>query len=248
MRQIRCDQGTNFVGAKQELDDQLLKMDQSRVRALERDCDWIEFQFNVPSASHMGGIWVRQIRTARNVLAVLLDQCGTQLDDESLRTFMTEAEAVVNSRPLTVESLSLPDGVEPLTPNHLLTGKSKQADAYLHKRWRRVQYLANEFWSHWKKEYLQSLQEWQKWTRPCRNLAVDDVVIIKDNNLPRNLWQIAQVESVYPHADGYVRKIKLAVGDASLSNNGQRTKLVSYLERPCQKLVLLVPNDEADEE
>ena len=72
----------------------------------------------------MGGIWERQIRTARNVLAVLLDQCGTQLDDESLRTFMTEAEAVVNSRPLTVESLSSLDGVEPLTPNHLLMGKS----------------------------------------------------------------------------------------------------------------------------
>ena len=126
VRQIRCDQGTNFVGAKRELDDQLLKMDQSRVRQflLESDCDWIEFQFNVPSASHMGGIWERQIRTARNVLAVLLDQCGTQLDDESLRTFMTEAEAVVNSRPLTVESLSSLDGVEPLTPNHLLMGKS----------------------------------------------------------------------------------------------------------------------------
>ena len=29
MRQIRCDQGTNFVGAKRELDDQLLQMDHS---------------------------------------------------------------------------------------------------------------------------------------------------------------------------------------------------------------------------
>ena len=73
-------------------------------------------------------------------------------------------------------------------------------------------------------------------------------MIIKDDNLPRNLWQIARVESVYPDADGYVRKVKLAVGDASLSNKGQRTKPVSYLERPCQKLVLLVPNDDTDEE
>lgn len=260
VRQIRCDQGTNFVGAKRELDDQLSKMDQSRVRQflLERDCDWIEFQFNVPSASHMGGIWERQIRTARNVLAVLLDQCGTQLDDESLRTLITEAEAVVNSRPLTVESLSSPDGVEPLTPNHLLTAKSnvvlpppgvfQRADFYLRKRWRRVQYLANEFWSRWKKEYLQSLQRRQKWTRPRRNLAVNDVVIIKNDDLPRNLWKIARVEKVHPDADGYVRKVKLAVGDASLSNKGQRAKPVSYLERPVQKLVLLVPNDEADEE
>ena len=167
------------MGAKCELDNALSTIDQSRVSQflLERNCDWVEFQFNVPSASHVGGIWKRQIRTARNVLAVLVDQGGTQLDDESLRTFMaeTEAEAVVNSRPLTVESLSSPEGVEPLTPNHLLIAKSKvvlpptgvfqRADLYLRKRWRRVQHLANEFWTRWIKEYLQSLQEPQKWTR-----------------------------------------------------------------------------------
>ena len=47
----------------------------------------------------MGGVWERQIRTARNVLSVLLDQSGGQLNDESLRTLMTEVEAIVNSRP-----------------------------------------------------------------------------------------------------------------------------------------------------
>ena len=41
----------------------------------------------------MGGVWERQIRTARNILSVLLDQCGSQLNDESLPTFMTEVEA-----------------------------------------------------------------------------------------------------------------------------------------------------------
>ena len=102
-------------------------IDQSRNQHFlsERNCDWIEFQFNVPSASHMGGVWERQIRTARNVLSVLLDQCGSQLNEESLQTFMTEVEAVVNSRPLTVENITSPDALEPLTPNHLLTGKSR---------------------------------------------------------------------------------------------------------------------------
>ena len=127
VRTIRCDQGSNLVGAKNELEKALSSVDQSRVRhfLLERNCDWIEFQLNVPSASHMGGIWERQIRTAHNVLSVLLDQCGSQLNDESLQTFMTEVEAVVNSRPLTVENLTSPDALEPITPNHLLTGKSR---------------------------------------------------------------------------------------------------------------------------
>ena len=50
---------------------------------------------NVPNASHMGGVWKRQIRTVRNVLSVLLDQHGDQLDDETLRIFLVEAEAIV---------------------------------------------------------------------------------------------------------------------------------------------------------
>ena len=80
----------------------------------------------------MGGVWERQIRTARNVLSVLLDQCGSQLNDESLQTFMTEAGAVVNSRPLTVENLTSPDALEPITPNHLLTGQENQESSFHH--------------------------------------------------------------------------------------------------------------------
>ena len=115
------------MGAKNMLEKALSSVDRSRVChfLLECNCDWIEFQLNIPSASHMGGVWERQITTARNVLSVLLDQCGSQLNDESLQTFMMEVEAVVNSRPLTVENLTSPDALEPITPNHLLTGKSR---------------------------------------------------------------------------------------------------------------------------
>ena len=259
VRTIRCDQGSNLVGAKNELQKALSSMDQTRVRhfLLERNCDWIEFQLNVPSASHMGGVWERQIRTARNVLSVLLDQCGSQLNDESLQTLMTEVEAVVNSRPLTVENLTSPDALEPLTPNHLLTGKSRivlpppgefqRADLYLRKRWRRVQHLANEFWVRWKKEFLHTLQLRQKWIRPRRNLQQGDVVIISNDNLPRNMWQIARVEEAYGDPDGYVRKAKLAVGDASLDDKGRKVKHISYLERPVQKLVLLVPSNDVED-
>ncbi len=122
---------------------------------VNKECDWIEFQTNVPSASHMGGIWERQIRTVRNVLNALLDDHGTQLDEESLRTFMCETESIVNSLPLTTDNLTSPNGMEPLTPNHLLTMKSRvllpppgefqREDIYLVKRWRRVQYLVNQF-------------------------------------------------------------------------------------------------------
>ena len=73
----------------------------------------------------MGGVWERQIRSVRAMLSSLLKNHGHVLDDGSLRTLLTESEAVVNSRPLTVETLNDPHSVRPLTPNHLLTMKSK---------------------------------------------------------------------------------------------------------------------------
>ena len=141
------------------------------------------------------------------------------------------------------------ENMEPLTPNHLLTMKTKillpppgvfmKADIYSRKRWRRVQHLANEFWKKWRNEYLQSLQMRKKWNSPVRNVKVSDIVIIKDDNLPRNEWKLARVEDVYPSDDGLVRKVRLAIATAQLDNQGKRLTEVKYLERPVQKLIVL---------
>ena len=153
-------------------------MDQERQRAF--GC---EFVTNVPLASHMGGVWERQIRTIRSILTVMLDKCASRLDTTTLRTFLYETMAIINSRPLSVEHLNDPTSPEPLTPNHILTMKSSiilpppgqfcKEDLYLCKRWRRVQFLANEFWQRWKREYLLNLQQRQKWQKPTRNSQVN---------------------------------------------------------------------------
>ena len=254
--QIRSDQGTNFVGAKNELQQALAELDQDKIRQdlLKRNCDYVMYKMNVPHASHMGGVWERQIRTARDAIEAILLRHGSQLDDESLRTFMTEAEAIVYCRPLAVNDLNSPDCLDPLTPNHLLTMKSnvvlpppgsfQRADLYSKKRWRRVQYLVNEFWVKWKADFLQSLQTRQKWARTRRNMKEDDVVIIKDEDQSRNQWHLARVVQAYPSDDGLVRKVKLLVADSSLDKHGKRSKPPAYLDRPVQKLVLLVPCDD----
>ena len=250
-RLIRSDRGTNFVGAKSELENAVAEMDEARIHnfLLDRGCDWFKFKMNPPSASHMGGVWERQIRSVRAILCALLQSSGQQLDDELLRTFMCEAEAIVNSRPLTTDGLTTPSSPEPLTPNHLLTMKAnvllpppgdfKRADLYPRKRWRGVQHLANEFWNRWKKDFLQSLQERQKWNRVRPNIQTNDIVLLKDDNLPRNQWQLARVVETEPDSDGLVRKVKIMVADRSSDQSGQRVKPASMLERPIQKLVLL---------
>ena len=205
----------------------------------------------------MGGAWERQIRTVRNVLATLLTQHAAQLDDETLKTFMVEAEAIVNCRPLTVDAINSPQMPEPLTPNHLLTMKSKvippppgefqRADLYSKKRWRRVQYLVNEFWTRWRKDYLQSLQPRQKWMSKQRNLQVDDIVVVMDDNSPRNSWRIARVEEVYPDDDDLVRKVRIKIADRNLDRNGRPAGPPVSLCRPVQKLILLLPHEERED-
>ena len=156
VRTLRSDCGTNIIGAKNELQAALSEMNNDKIHAtlLKDDCDWIIFQANVPHASHMGGVWERMIRSIRGVLAGILLQHGDQLDDDLLQTFMIQEEAVVNSRPLTYQDDSH-DSPEPLSPSQLLTMKSKvvlpppgrfvKEDLCCRRRWRRVQYLANQF-------------------------------------------------------------------------------------------------------
>ena len=255
VRQLRCDRGTNFIGAERELREAVGEMDENRIQQflLKENCDYSTFKTNVPHASHMGGIWERQIRTVRNILSTLLSQHGSQLDDESLRTLMCETAAIVNSRPLSVQNANDPLSLEPLTPNNLLTMKPKLilpppgefqgTDMYSRKRWRRIQYLANEFWFRWQKEYLQTLQVRGKWINVRRNLEVGDIVLIKDENLARNEWHLGKVVETHIDEDGLVRKVHIMVGTAQLDNKGRRVESQSFLERPIHKLVLIQESD-----
>ena len=121
-----------------------------------------------------------------------------------MRTLLCETAAIVNSRPLTTDNLNDPTSLEPLTPNHLITMKSKvllappgdfqRTDIYSRKRWERVHYLANVFWSRWRSEYLSSLQMRQKWTKLPRDIQKGDVVLLKDEDLARNCWALYRVE------------------------------------------------------
>jgi len=176
--EIRSDQGTNIVGAERELKKALDELDHSAIqRNLCRDfnADWIiQWKQNPVAASHMGGVWERQIRFVRSILSALMREHGHTLDDESFRTLFTEVECIINSRLLTVPS-SDPEDLDPLTPNYILTMKSRvvmplpgnfqKADLYLCKRWKRVQYLL-VFWSRCRKECVQNLQQRVKWNRP----------------------------------------------------------------------------------
>ncbi|XP_068242319.1 uncharacterized protein [Palaemon carinicauda] len=143
VKKIWCDNGTSFHGAEKELRKSLQEMNDDQVEAfLSKES--ISWTFNPPAASHMGGVWERQIRTVRKVLTPLFKEHAGRLDDESYRTLLTEVEAIVNDHPLTTVSDS-PEDLKPLSPAQLLTQKSsvvmpppgvfQKGDIYLRQRW-----------------------------------------------------------------------------------------------------------------
>ncbi|KAL9974183.1 hypothetical protein ACROYT_G011194 [Oculina patagonica] len=215
--QIRSDCGSNFVGARNELQGVLTPSDVSTTRSylLKEGCEWV---FNPPHASHAGGAWERMIGVTRRVLeAVLADVPSRHLTHEVLTTLMAEVSAIVNARPLVPVS-SDPDAPEILTPATLLTQKPQQlkqppgefnaTDLYS-KQWKRVQHLANVFWSRWRKEYLPTLQPRRKWQDKSRNLQEGDLVLLCSKDAPRNDWPLARVAKAQPDRDGKVRKVDL---------------------------------------
>jgi hypothetical protein len=111
--------------------------------------------------------------------------------------------AIINSRPLSSANLNDPVSEPPVTPNQLLTMKPEptspppghfvQEDVYARKRWRRTQYLSEQFWHKWKKEYFLALNRRVKWKKPRRNIQVGDIAIVKDEQLLRCHWKIAKV-------------------------------------------------------
>lgn len=228
---VFSDNGTNIVGARNEL--KRCMKDLKRVNvvaaAAKKDIDW---SFNPPRASHMGGIWERMIRSVRRVLCAVLDK-NVRLSDDILHTVMCTVENIINNRPITRNSTDINDD-KPLTPNHLLLhnqndstsiGVFFSSDLY-RKRWRSAQVLIERFWKKWSKHYVSQLQVRTKWQSHNVNFKAGDLVLVETENSPRGVWPLALITEVKRGRDGLVRSVTLKTKD-------------NHLVRPITKLVLL---------
>jgi transposase InsO family protein len=212
-KKVWSDNGTNFIGSQSEIKKATMQLNDKQIKDFSRKNE-IEWHFNPPHASHMGGVWERLIRTIRKVLVVTLR--NTTIRDDVLSTLFCEAEAILNSRPLTKVSND-PQDISALTPNHLLLMRSGPApppgvfvqnDVYA-KRWKYVQFLADQFWKRWVKEYLPELQRRVKWHNIKDNVKKGDLVLLVDEKVPRGLWPLALVLDVNEGRDGLVRSVKV---------------------------------------
>ena len=184
----------------------------------------VTWQFNVEKAPWWGGAFERMIRSTKQCLKKLM------------ATALAEIKAVLNSRPLSY--VSGDDLDEPITPLHLILGRRilslpdnasyvcdlddveftldiKQAN-------NRVKHnILNHFWRRWRTEYLSTLREVHghimKKQKADRSSPISegDVVIVKDDHLPRGQWKLAVIQEALKGRDGLTRAAVVRVANST---------------------------------
>lgn len=226
---IRIDNGTNFVGADRVIKSVDEFFDHSRIQS-ELTKHRIEWVFNCPSNPHAGGCWERLVQSVKKIIKQSLNDKAPQV--ETLRSYLIEAENIVNSRPLTHVPVTI-DEEEPLTPNHFLLGTANSTQTpcadedkmIFRKQWRIAKQLKDYFWKRWIADYLPVLTKRTKWFHKVDPIKVDDLVLICDGELPRHQWCKGRIVKVYPGKDQQVR-----TADVQTSSG--------ILRRPAAKLAL----------
>lgn len=165
-----------------------------------------------------------------------------RLTFEEYYTVLTQVEACLNSRPLTPMSDD-PTDIKTLTPAHFLIGEPinlfPDNDDYIEvpsnrlNRWELLQKITQDFWKRWHNEYLHTLLNRPKWSRVFRNFETNDMVIIKEDNLPPARWKMGRILNTLPGPDGLVRSVIIRTATGTL-------------KRPIVKLAFLESHVEPD--
>ncbi|XP_055388081.1 uncharacterized protein LOC129616466 [Condylostylus longicornis] len=170
-KEIYCDNATNFIGAKNELKElgDLINKQNVKDEIINQSAQkGIQFNFITPRSPHFGGLWEEAVKSTKKILRHALKSAS--LTFEELSTVTAEAEAVLNSRPITPMS-SDPNDFTALTPGHFLIGEpltavpeNRESEQKLTSlsRWKLVTSIRQHFWKLWTDEYLSNLQKRNK--------------------------------------------------------------------------------------
>ena len=169
----------------------------------------VKWHFNPPLAPHFSGVHEVMIKAAKKAINAILGCADTT--DEELLSAVVGAEGLINSQPLTYQSVN-PKDLVPLRPNHFLHGQvgrkfapdSVDSKAFNPKRWRRVQELVRHFWHQWMQGWLPGLSRRKKWYQEKGNIQVD-VLIVMSANTPRGKWPLGRIVKTHLGVDEWVR-------------------------------------------
>uniref|UniRef100_A0A8D8RLR2 Integrase catalytic domain-containing protein n=1 Tax=Cacopsylla melanoneura TaxID=428564 RepID=A0A8D8RLR2_9HEMI len=214
VKSIWSDNGTNFVGAKNKLDEIYTLLDSSEYKdsfGKEMLTHRIEWKFNPPGSPHFGGIFEASVKSFKTHLYRVV---GSQLLTlEELMTLTVQIEGVLNSRPLC--ALSTDPSEVPLTPNHFLNMSAlkhipaecvENTNVNRLTRFQLLDQMVQSFWRKWSLEYLHELQVRAKWHSATSGpIKPGLVVLLRQANTAPLHWPMGVISQVFPGKDGITR-------------------------------------------
>ncbi|XP_051171916.1 uncharacterized protein LOC127288483 [Leptopilina boulardi] len=227
---LYSDNATNFVGANRELKSLHEFINSNSFNQKLTDSlsnQGIQWHFSPPRSPHFGGLWEAAVKSFKYHFHRTVG--NTLFSYEELYTYVTEIEAILNSRPITPLS-SDPKDLNALSPSHfligdLLTTLPNQDLSHIQQNrlssWQHIQFIKQHLWKRWSKEYLHELIVRSKWQlQKSENIKIGTMVILKEDNLPPLSWTLGRITKVHPGSDGIVRvvtvKTKTGVYDRSV--------------------------------
>jgi len=217
-RTIYSDNGTTFQGAANQLHAiyDMLRSSSEMARVQDflanEGCDW---KCIPPHAPHFGGLWEAAVKSMKYHLKRTV---GSHVATyEELCTLLAEIEACLNSRPLCTLSDD-PFNHTYLSPGHFLIGEpitQLPSHDYVNvkphsiSRWQQYKQQPQHFWWKWSTDYIQGLQQLQRWQTTTPTLQPGDLVLVKDDNTTPLQWPTAVITDTHPGKDNSVRVMTL---------------------------------------
>lgn len=214
--EVYSDNGTNFVGARNELRELYVLFNSAEFKervnsyAIQKHINW---HFNPPASPHFGGLWEAAVKSFKHHLKRVV---GVKiLTFEEINTLLVEIEAILNSRPLWCISTDPNDPIA-LTPAHVLVGKPLTALPQKNlldvpenrlNHWQFISRARDDFWRRWHLEYLHELQKRVKWRSNKSHVTENTVVVLIDKDQPCMQWELGLIVRIYPGTDKIVRVV-----------------------------------------
>ncbi|XP_053686443.1 uncharacterized protein LOC128735983 [Sabethes cyaneus] len=223
VKSILSDNGTNFVGASNELRELYKQLRSETMQAkindllLPREIQWC---FILPRAPNFAGLVEAAVKSVKTHLKRTLQ--NAKLTFEGFATLLTHVEAILNSRPLYAVSED-PNDPLPISPAHLQLGRALQpvpkptlldVNENRLSRWQYLTLLRDHIWKRWSKEYLSTHRSRGKWVKSTANIEPGMIVLLIEDNLPPLSWKYGKIVKTYPGPDQLVRvaDVKTASG------------------------------------
>ena len=154
-------------------------------------------------------------------------------------------------------------GGEPISPSMLINGRSLVQIPPLFEvnvdgtvpqmcigRLKYLEKLKTYFWNRWQREYLAELKEMhsrRKVGTQTRQPKVGELVLIKNERMPRGTWKMGHVTELKPGRDGLVRSVKVrCIQGKKLTRRGavKKVKTIELNRSPTHLVPLEGTNEE----